>query len=215
VTYLSRAGQREFTALLLYSGKDNYAHLSAIPLLTFGGDSRAYNSVWPLLQSLIDRPPAGKLVLLNGDWAFLNSLLGIGSPASTYPCPVCLVKRGELLTVAPVAARTPELMQQHAALFATLTQRQQEQRSTWCEYSSMHHQPLLLISPLSIVPLPLHLLLGICNHVIRKVYPLLLPEAVLSATIASVKDFSVTTPGAAAVFDMNGKETAKWVERSG
>jgi hypothetical protein len=138
-------------------------------------------------------------------------VLGIGSPSSTHPCPICIITRDNLLGSA--AVRDPLVTQMQGAAFAALSDPQQQRYATSHIFASVRRSPLLAVAATNIVPLPLHLLLGICNRIIGKVYPLLVPELLLSSTVGSVKDYSVTTPGAASVFELNGKAVSRWVSR--
>ena len=87
-------------------------------------------------------PCCSILAFLNGDWPFINALLGFKAPSATHPCPVCIISSSSFLRSARY--RTPR------------------------DSHSIHpDQPALLtILPERIVPTPLHLFLGISNRII-------------------------------------------------
>ena len=78
ITY-SHQSVQHFAALLVYEGSDSWLELQdcrAEGLTPFVGDSTAFPHIWAVLQHLIDTRAA----FLNGDWCFLNAVLGIMSP---------------------------------------------------------------------------------------------------------------------------------------
>jgi hypothetical protein len=188
VTY-SINGVQHFACLLVYEGGDSWLELQdcrAEELTPFSGDSAAFCHIWAVLQHLIDTRQA----FLNGDWCFLNAVLGLMAPSATHPCPICIVSRKSLLSTSRY--RTPEDRHSHAA----------------------GQQPLLTIPPERIVPTPLHLYLGIGNRIILDAFSELLgKEHVEGAlkTIATVH--SAGCGGAADLHDLNGPEISKWIKQ--
>src|SRR3954453_6464019 len=84
-----------------------------------------------VLQHLIDTRAA----FLNGDWGFINAVLGLMSPSSTHPCPICIIGKNNLLGTS-------------------------RYRNANDRHSIDHtHSPLLSINPDRVVPTPLHLFL--------------------------------------------------------
>ena len=66
-------------------------------LTPFTGRSAQYGNIWDVLQTLIDRHSPQHRVFLNGDWNFINPVLGLKAPGgSKYPCFRCLVEKGNL-----------------------------------------------------------------------------------------------------------------------
>ena len=90
VTYLDEQKTQQFAALLVYRGKDDYTDLGTLtqPSLTpFAGDSAAFPHIFAVLQHFINTRSA----FLNGDWPFINAILGLMSPSATHPCPICII----------------------------------------------------------------------------------------------------------------------------
>lgn len=131
---------QRFASLLVHKGSDK--HDDVDQLTPFTGDSAAFPHIFAVLQHLIDTRAA----FLNGDWPFINAVLGLMAPSSTHPCPICIVSHNNYL---------------HSSRYRTERDRQ-----------SLHpDQPALLkINPERIVPTPLHLFLGISNRIILEVF---------------------------------------------
>jgi hypothetical protein len=180
---------QHFAALLVYEGGDSWLELQdcrAEGLTPFTGESAAFPHIWAVLQHLID----SKGAFLNGDWPFINAVLGLMSPSATHPCPICIVSHKSLLSSSRY--RTPA--DQHSI--------------------DRTHTPLLTIPPEHIVPTPLHLFLGISNRIILDAFSELLgKEHVEGAlkTIATVH--SAGCGGKSDLYDLNGPEISKWIKR--
>jgi hypothetical protein len=178
-----------FACLLVYEGGDSWLELQdcrAEGLTAFVGDSAAFPHIWAVLQHLIDTRSA----FLNGDWCFINAVLGLMAPAATHPCPICIVSHKSFTKTARY--RTPA--DKHSL--------------------DRTHSPLLTIPPERIVPTPLHLFLGISNRIILDVYKELFGEAVVLEAVERVK--TVHTAGCGGLsdlYDLNGPEISKWVKK--
>ena len=75
---------RHFAALLVYEGIDSWLELQdcrAEGLTPFTGASASFPHIWSVLQHLINKRGA----FLNGDWCFINAVLGLMSPSATHP----------------------------------------------------------------------------------------------------------------------------------
>jgi hypothetical protein len=86
-----------FAALVVYAGSDGWDelnHLRDEVEPPFVGDSAAFPHIWAVLQHFIDTRGA----FLNGDWPFINAVLGLMSPSATHPCPICIVSHKSLLS---------------------------------------------------------------------------------------------------------------------
>lgn len=60
----------------------------ATPHITpFTGDSASFPHIYAVLQHFIDTRKA----FLNGDWLFINAILGLKAAASHHPCPICII----------------------------------------------------------------------------------------------------------------------------
>ena len=188
VTY-SVGSVQHFAALLVYEGGDSWLELQdcrAPGLTPFVGESAAFPHIWAVLQHLIDTCGA----FLNGDWCFLNAVLGLMSPSATHPCPICIVSHKSLLS---------------SSRYRTPTDRH-----------SLHPQqrPLLSIPPERIVPTPLHLFLGISNRIILEAFGELLGKDLVEAALKPVTTVhSAGCGGAADLHDLNGPEISKWVKK--
>jgi len=188
VTY-SHQSTQHFAALLVYEGGDSWLELQdcrAEGLTPFVGESSAFPHIWAVLQHFIDTRGA----FVNGDWCFLNAVLGLMSPAATHPCPICIVT--------------------HKSFLGTARFRQPGDRHS----IDRTHQPLLAITPERIVPTPLHLFLGISNRIILDAFSELLGEAVVREAVQSIKSIhSAGCSGAADLYDLNGPEISKFIKK--
>jgi hypothetical protein len=188
VTY-STAGTQHFAALLVYAGSDGWEELNTLrePSLTpFTGDSAAFPHIFAVLQHFINTRSA----LLNGDWPFVNTLLGLKNASATHPCPICIVSHNSFLRTARY--RTPA-----------------------DKHSRHPQQPALLtINPKRIVPTPLHLFLGISNRIILDAFSELLGKERVEHALKSITTVhSAGCGGLADLHELNGPEIRKWIKR--
>ncbi len=128
VTYQDEQQHQQFAALLVYRGKDDFTDLDTMkePSLTpFTGDPIAFPHIFAVLQHFIDTRSA----FHNGDWPFINAVLGLMAPSATHPCPICIISHNSFTKSSRY--RTP------------------------ADKHSLHpdHSPLLTIDPERIVPL--------------------------------------------------------------
>jgi hypothetical protein len=178
-----------FACLLVYEGGDSWLELQdcrAEGLTPFVGDSSRFAHIWAVLQHFID----SKGAFLNGDWPFINSVLGLMAPGATHPCPICIVSHNNYL-------------------------RSARYRKPGDKHSLDHsHTPLLTIDPERIVPTPLHLFLGISNRIILDAFSELLGKTLVEQTLKQVTTVhSAGCGGAADLYDLNGPEIRKWLKR--
>ncbi len=161
VTYVDGKHQR-FAALLVFRGSDKYDDLETLQadgLTPFKGESQHLGSIFNVLQRIIDLMKA----FLNGDWPFINTVLGLKNASATHPCPICCISSTNLLGTAQY--RKP----QHS-------------------HSRNHnHDRLLTIDSERIVPTPLHLFLGISNRIILEVFAELFTTELVETTLEQVK----------------------------
>jgi len=189
VTYLDEQKTQQFAALLVYRGKDDYTDLDTLkqPSLTpFAGDSAAFPHIFSVLQHFIDTRAA----FLNGDWPFINAVLGLMAPSATHPCPICIISHKSFTSSSRY--RTPR------------------------DRHSLHpdHSPLLTISPDRIVPTPLHLFLGISNRIILDAFSELLGKELVEESLQHVTTIhSAGSGGRGDVFQLNGPEIRKWIKQ--
>lgn len=183
-----RVPSQEFVALIVYEGKDTYANLEDLRqegLTPFEGDSAAFPHIFAVLQHFIDTRRA----FLNGDWPFINTLLGQKNASAIHPCPICIVSDSNLLGT---------------ARYRTRSDRQ----------SLNSNQPRLLsIDSDRIVPTPLHLYLGISNRIILEVFSELFGKELVEDTLKSVTTIhSAGCGGKSDVFQLNGPEVRKFLK---
>jgi hypothetical protein len=180
---------QHFAALLVYEGGDSWLELQdcrAAGLTPFTGDSTSFPHIWAVLQHLINTRGA----FLNGDWPFINGVLGLMSPSAKHPCPVCIVSHKKFLRAARYRTRSDK----HCV--------------------DPTHQPLLTISPERIVPTPLHVFLGISNRIIIDAFSELLGEKVVLQAVESVKTVhSAGCSGVSDLHELNGSEISKFIKR--
>jgi hypothetical protein len=180
---------QRFAPLLVYEGGDSWLELQdcrAEGLTPFTGDSAAFPHIWAVLQHLIDHHGA----FLNGDWPFINAVLGLMSPSATHPCPICIVSHNKYL---------------HSPRYRTPADRH-----------SLHPDqcPLLSIPPERIVPTPLHLFLGISNRIILDAFSELLgKERVQEALKPITTVHSAGCGGKSDLYDLNGPEISKLIKQ--
>lgn len=192
VTYTANEKQT-FAALLVYKGADDWETMDKLrrPGLTpFAGTSADCAHIFAVLQQLIDRRGA----FLNGDWKFINAVLGIKAPGATHPCPSCCVSTSNLASTAP----------QHRRL-----------RSASDLPRCTIREPLLSIPPERIVPTPLHVFLGLGNRLIFRAFTALAGEEAVVASVQAVK--TVHTAGSGGLSDLhqlNGPELTRWMQRT-
>jgi hypothetical protein len=177
-----------FAPLLIYEGKDDWEHLAkflspSVP--PFSGDSAHFPSIWAFLQFLVESRNA----LLNGDWMFLNNVLGLMAAAAKYPCPICTVSSDYFLRVCPYRT-AKDKHSRHASQY-----------------------PLLTVPSDRIVPLPLHVLLGLSNRLIFNVFPRWFPPENITQLVSTVKTVHTTGCGGLSdLYDLNGPEIIKWIK---
>jgi hypothetical protein len=180
---------QHFAALLVYEGGDSWLELQdcrAEGLTPFVGDSAAFPHIWAVLQNFIDTRGA----FLNGDWCFVNAVLGLMAPSATHPCPICIISASSFLRSARY--RSPG------------------------DRHSIHpdQSALLTILPERIVPTPLHLFLGISNRIILDAFSELLGKERVQAALTSITTVhSAGCSGAADLHDLNGPEISKWIKK--
>ena len=188
VTY-SVQQKQYFAALMVYAGSDKYDDLRSLtaPAVTpFVGASAAFPHIFAVLQHLIDAQNA----FFNGDWLFINAVLGLMSPSATHPCPICIVSHNNFLRSARY--RTPA-----------------------DQHSLNPNQPALLhILPERIVPTPLHVFLGISNRIIFGAFHELFGESAVEQAVQRIKTVhSAGCSGLSDLYDLNGQEITKWIKK--
>jgi hypothetical protein len=191
VTYLDVHSHDQFLCLGVTLEKDNYEGLALFGpnyqhILQLSGKSAGL-SLWGALQSLTNQPAK---LLQNGDWVLTNAILGLKTAVCYYPCPICVVHKDNFLATAETRMVKPGNR----------------------EYSQ-DRDPLFHVSASFIVPLPLHLFLGICNKIITDVFIPKLGEDVVMAARKKCKTIHATTyVGRASIHTLTGSELTTWIK---
>lgn len=181
--------QQQFTPLLVYMGTDKYDDMRRLlptAITPFVGASASHANIFSVLQHLIE---TWQQSFLNGDWKFLSMILAHKGAASNYPCPICSVSSDQLLRQAPLRSA----------------------RNCPATYS---RDPLLQVNPSHIVPLPLHLYLGINNRIISEVFTELFGQQKMDEEVKNIK--TKHTPGHGGLADLyalNGPEIKRWIKK--
>jgi hypothetical protein len=174
--------------MIVYKGNDDWEDMNEMtaPSITpFTGDSTTFPHIFDILQHLINTRKA----YLNGDWPFINAVLGLMAPSATHPCPICIIS------------------------FKSFTK-----SSRYREPGDKHsidpsHRPLLTISSDRIVPTPLHVFLGISNRIILYAFSELFSKELVEETLEKVKTIhSAGCGGKSDIFQLNGPEIRKWLK---
>lgn len=188
VTYVDKGTQR-FACLLVYAGKDDYEDLGSLrePGLTpFKGDSAQFLSIFAVFQHFIDTMRA----FLNGDWPFINTLLGLKNASALHPCPICRISSSNFLG---------------AAAYRNAGDRHSRH---------LDRDELVSIASDRIVPTPLHVFLGISNRIILEAFSELFgKEQVEQQLPRATTIHSAGCGGKSDVFQLNGPEIRKWLKR--
>ena len=187
ITYV-QANRQKFAALIVFHGSDKYDDLDTLQqegITPFKGDSLQCRSIFEVLQRIIDAMHA----FLNGDWPFINTVLGLKNASALHPCPICCISSSNLLGSA------------------------QYRRPEHSHSRNLDHDRLLTIDSQRIVPTPLHLFLGISNRIILDVFSELLGKEFVERTLAQVKTIHTAGCGGKSdIFQLNGPEIRKWIK---
>ena len=188
ITYIQEK-QQKFACIMVFHGSDKYDNLHSLqqPGLTpFTGDSSQFRDIFAVLQRIIDLMKA----FLNGDWPFLNTVLGLKNHCATHPCPICCILSNNLLS------------------------RSQYRSSHHSHSRNNNHDRLLTIDSDHIVPTPLHLYLGISNRIILEAFSELFSKELVEETLKKVKTIhSSGCGGRSDIFQLNCPEIRKWIKK--
>jgi hypothetical protein len=188
-TTYSINGIQHYAPLIVYAGNDDWEdmnELTAPSLTPFAGDSAHFPHIFAILQLLIDTHKT----FLNGDWPFINAILGLMAPSATHPCPICIIS------------------------FNSLTKSSRRRQPDDKHSIDPNHTRLLTIHPDRIVPTPLHLFLGISNRIILDAFSELFSKELVEETLEKVKTIHSTGCGGKSdLFQLNGPEIRKWIKK--
>lgn len=193
VSCQSPGGSTVFIPLCVTDGKDNYedlAKLNAAGCLPFTGATAraAHPTLFSVLNYFLTLPL--RFTGLNGDWNSLSALLGLSTATATWPCLVCTVSYAQMVDGLHHAVDRSSVDGPH-------------------EYSRKH-PPLLRVTAEQIVPLPLHILLGLGNRIIDA-YKRVFSEEQMATSLEATK--TLGTSGRAAVHTLSGKEISAWIQQ--
>ena len=175
-----------YAALMVSSGKDNYSDMSGLKNINmqYIGESARYKHIFDVLQHIINDERVNRKVYLHADWNGLNAILGLKSAVSLNPCPICLVKKSELNTLKMPPLRHYKRNGAHA----------------------QKNEALLDVRPDRIVPLPLHIYLGLCNKIIGKV--------AAGGNTGPIKTHTLnTSSGRSRLHDLTGPEVSRYIKK--
>ena len=192
ITYLSVLGLISFLPILVFNGSDHYsslAYLNTPNLIRFDDESSEFQSIWDILQHLAW---THSRVYFNGDWLFINAVLGLQSASSNHPCPICTTTPSTFLcSKTALHYRTNVLGRGRV------------------------NTQLLVVEPTWIVPTPLHLVLGIVNRLIDKPLVRLFGKEKINEVISTIKQHHAPGKGGRSDFmALNGQEINNWFHES-
>jgi len=212
VTYTNGKKKESFAPLLVMEGDDSHDRLYPLADLQLhftGTTAQALQqagrrrSIFDVLQLILDQP--GHATFLNGDWAFLNTVLGLQCASSSHPCYICTAhhQRGQTTLPASAPLRDPA-----AAPSATL-----KAADAQAHYNKVRPALLTIPSERILAPL-LHIMIGLCNKIVRQTYTEIFGAAAVKKMMRSVKGLASVPGGGgvAAVHDLNGREITRWLK---
>jgi hypothetical protein len=202
VTYM-RGAHLTYAPLVVFTGPEDYDAFAGLAeshdCFHFTGDSTDFISYVAVFEWLIREHNAK----LNGDWKAINTIVGLSTASATYGCCICLSPVRSLVTGALRSAA-----QHQADLNAAL-----DEPDPSSNHSVMRLPLLAGLRSSDIVPLPLHIFLGLGNLFIDEVYPALLSKEVVEAAVQKVRGRrALSFGGAAREFQLTGPELKRWID---
>jgi hypothetical protein len=185
IIFLNSAGKSQFLCLLVVKCDESIENLNALntPRLTrFERESANFLNIRDVLQFLLDN----KNALYVSDYKLMSIVLAIKQPGNTiYPCPKCLVCVDNLFEKKPVRKNTDK-------------------------HSRHEYEPWLKIDVNKLVPLPLHVMLGFTNKMI-KVARKKLTDSAIDCVIEVIKtNHKRGGGGLSDLKELNGPEIRRW-----
>jgi hypothetical protein len=189
IIYTTKYNTQQFAPLLAYTGTDDYSKLSQFNVpgkLTFTGESAAYPTIYAALNQVI----AGGNVLLVGDLALLNAIMGLKACGSRNPCSRCVAYSSNL--------SAPPAQPRH---YDTL------------EYSGLH-PPLLNIPVENIITAPLHCFINLGNRILLYFDRVTNRNgSLVEVEVAKVKTYHGThNNGNKDRYELNGRELQRFIK---
>jgi len=183
-----------FLPLYMISRTDKWENMCRLrgSYYPFHGSSSHCPDIWSVLQHILDQHTAERFVFLNGDWVWLNTVLGLQGPSALYPCPICVVCKDDFTSQA-----RPRLESD--------------------KHSKEDTIPLLRIPVDRIVPLPLHLFLGLGNRILtfcmnKLNFPTQSDRDSVLSSLFTLHSRGCT--GASDRFDLNGQELNRIIKKN-
>jgi hypothetical protein len=202
ITYPTARGTSDFIPILVSTGKDNLEQLSTLTQLSLfilEGDSEQFPSYAAVLQHIVNSQSA----FLNGDWNGINAITGLSGPGSTWGCFCCLTTNTDRLSIGQY--RDPF---QH---FFNVSYISHGGQAAPYLNNSMISVPLFNVQHDRIVPLPLHIFLGIANLIVCQIYVKWVGLDFIKELFAQIKSSKVN--GLSSVFNLTGPELSKWIAK--
>lgn len=212
ITYINPFHCLQYLPLLVYDGEDDNEGLNMsghVPF-QFTGESQQYTDIWDILNDIAHHYPGYRhRVYLGGDWNFLNSVMGIKAPSNShYPCMMCKIDKS---TMGPNAFLQHPPFQQRTISESCVDGRDYSSHMlSMIPRNGVVDVPLLKIDTDRIIPLPLHVLLGLVNVFIECIKSLCMKStpAPLSSFHTILHSIKTTSPssGASSIYALNGNE---------
>jgi hypothetical protein len=197
VTYIDKKGATKFAALVVWPSPDTHDELKALFILRglasvtrFVGESAPYESIWDILQKLIDDRPNSSY--LSGDWPFISAVIGHQGHSASFPCPICTVPLRKLQSM-------------------NFPYRTEGTKLSMIEGTN---NVLLRIKPEFIIPTPLHIFLGLGNRIVGEALAKVWGTTAVGTSAGSV--LTKHTRGCGGLSDLNdfnGPELCKYIEK--
>lgn len=200
ITYLNQQKKSKFAALLVYDKNDAYEKLLQFyqpqTIIQYQGDSSHYQTIFQIFQHIIHQQQTRTFhVLLNSDMKLTNTVTQTSASSSYYPCPICIVHKDNLLSKAELRSENNTMMNDVSTI-------------------DQNHIKLIQIDADHIVPLPLHIFLGISNKIIKCMIELLGNDYVMKG-MKKIKTIHTTGHGGLSdLYELNGQEISKFIKKN-
>lgn len=213
ITYPHPCGVNKFACLVAYTGKDDYDGMNQLMNsdIKFKGESAKYEHIFEVFNNLSKHCDGlyREKIYINGDWNFINGILGLKAPGSSiHPCFICNVQMNKTRNNI-VITNNNHITFEYRSMDELIHHGYDHYHrfDSQC-YDGVINIPLLQYPLQYIIPLPLHVLLGLVNNFIQAMKKICIKHhhgAEYDDIIASIKTTSVTI-GASGFHTLNGNE---------
>lgn len=200
ITYLRNNNTSAFLPLIFINGiGDDWhslLHLNRHNNIFFKGESSRYTSISELfiyLQEVINKP-----VFVNGDWVFISHLYGLQGASATYPCPICTIQKKKIID------------NDNTDTHHRVTDDDYKLSQSSSPHSAVTR--LVIVPASNVVPLPLHILLGLSHYMLQAMEKIA-GEEHFKSTMNSIKQVHEKPAGLSDLFTLNGNEINKWIKQ--